>query len=87
MFSLRVIEQWRALVRATGPHGADTRLPFRALPHAPLPLLAVKVVRVLVCHPSVAVAFGAWLGRMLRRVGVAPLLRRLLPLTAVSSNA
>ena len=50
----------------------------------PLPLLAVKVLRVVVRHPSVVVLFGRWAGWMLRRTGVTPWLRhRIRPVTFV----
>ncbi|MGI8867357.1 MAG: radical SAM domain-containing protein [Mycobacteriales bacterium] len=41
----------------------------------PLPLLAVKLLRVLAAHPSLAVVFARWVGRRLRRAGLRPLLR------------
>ncbi len=41
----------------------------------PLPTLMVKLLRVVVRHPSVAAAFTAWAARMLGKVGVRQLLR------------
>jgi len=50
----------------------------------PVPLLAVKVLGVVVRHPCVAVLFGRWAGRMLRRTGLTPWLRhRIRPVTFV----
>lgn len=39
-----------------------------------VPLLAVKLARVLAAHPSVVVVLGRWLGRQVRRAGVGSLL-------------
>ncbi len=49
------------------------------------PALAVKLLRVLARHPSVAINFGAWTLRMKRTVGVKRLLRhrRIRPVTFV----
>ncbi|PZS36589.1 MAG: radical SAM domain-containing protein [Pseudonocardiales bacterium] len=41
----------------------------------PLPTLMVKLLRVVVRHPSVATAFTAWAARMLGKVGIRRLLR------------
>ncbi len=41
----------------------------------PLPLLAVKLLRVTVAHPSVVSVFAAWTARATRRVGLRRLLR------------
>ncbi|MEO9222129.1 MAG: radical SAM domain-containing protein [Mycobacteriaceae bacterium] len=50
----------------------------------PSPLLAVKLARVLLRHPSIARAFGGWVVRMLRRTGLRALLRhRVRPVTFV----
>ncbi len=49
------------------------------------PVLAVKLLRIVIRHPSVAVTFAAWAARMLHRVGVRHLLRhrRIRPVTFV----
>lgn len=41
----------------------------------PLPLLVGKLLRVVVRHPQVAAEFTRWAMRMIRRVGVRPLIR------------
>ncbi len=47
-------------------------------------VLAVKLARVVARHPSVALAFGGWVWRMVRRTGVWSLLRhRVRPVTFV----
>ena len=51
----------------------------------PLPRLAVKLLRVIARHPTVAIVFGAWTLRMARRVGLTRMLRhrRIRPVTFV----
>ncbi len=51
----------------------------------PLPVLLVKLARVIARHPSVAVTFTGWLARMLGKVGIGRLLRhhRIRPVTFV----
>lgn len=41
----------------------------------PVPLLAVKLARVVVRHPSVVATFAGWLARIVRRAGLRSLLR------------
>lgn len=50
-----------------------------------MPVLAVKLARVIARHPSVAVTFIGWLDRMLGKVGIGRLVRhhRIRPVTFV----
>lgn len=83
-------DTWLPLLDDRDPRDLATRDAFLAylggvgFSSTPLPLLAVKLARVVAAHPVVIRHATEWVARLIRRTGVAPLLRhRVRPVTFV----